>query len=322
MIAFTQARMHLAVELGGAGRHPGAAHRSGVDPAVLRDPSWTFGLVSTAAARGLDLAVLAEPSGAVALATRIAPLVPSIGLVPQAALGDVDPRLLADALTTLNALSSGRVGWEPVVSPGARWHDAPPVIRAVASAGHPLTVIRADDPEALDVAARSADVVRIAAPGLDAACALRDRVRAAAAAAGRRPDDLVVLLDAEVHLADDAAAARTSLERLDAEAGVLPPSTVRIVGSAVELANVVERAVALRAADGITFLPLVLPTDLRAITGEVVPLLAGRGLLRTGRGGAGLRTRFGLAQRPDRLARRVIPRRVRAGIPVAARDAS
>jgi len=45
----------------------------------------------------------------------------------------------------------------------------------------------------------------------------------------------------------------------------------------VELANLVERALALRAADGITFLPLVLPTDLRAITGEVVPLKRVRG---------------------------------------------
>lgn len=327
MIAFTEARMHLAVELGGAGRHLGAARRPGIDPAALRDPAWSFGLVSTAAARGLDLAVLAEaPSGgvdAIALATRIAPLVPGIGLVPQAGLTHANPLRLAEAIAALNLASTGRAGWEPVASPASLWHDVPPVINAVAGAGHPLTVLRADDPEALEVAARYADVVRIAAPGLDAARALRDRVRAAATAAGRRPDDLAVLLDAEVHLADDAAAARTSLERLDADAGSLPPSTVRIVGPAVELANLVERAVALRAADGITFVPLVLPTDLRAITGEVVPLLAGRGLLRTGRGGAGLRARFGLARGPDQLARRVIPGGLRRQtVPTAARDAS
>jgi hypothetical protein len=72
---------------------------------------------------------------------------------------------------------------------------------------------------------------------------------------------------------------------------------LRVVGGSAELASLVERTVALQAADGITFLPLALPTDLLAITGEVVPLLAGRGLFRTGRPGAGLRARFQTAAR-------------------------
>ena len=297
MSAFTEARMHLGVELCGAGRHPAALRRGGVDPAALVDPAWWTRLVRDAAARGLDLVVLPDgPAGvldAVAMAGRIAPLVPGFGLVPQVDVTGTDPALPAKAIATLDVVSTG---WEPVTS--ANWREAGAVVESVLEPGddgvrrlplrRPLTVVRADEPDALDVAARHADVVRIAAPSLDVAHAARERVRDAATAAGRPPDDLAVLLDVEVHLAADA---RASLRQLD-RAGELPPSTLRVVGAAVELANLVERTVALRAADGITVLPLVLPTDLFAITGQVVPLLAGRGLFRTGNPGTGLRARF------------------------------
>jgi alkanesulfonate monooxygenase SsuD/methylene tetrahydromethanopterin reductase-like flavin-dependent oxidoreductase (luciferase family) len=315
MSAFTEARMHLGVELRGAGRHPAALRLGGVDPAALADPAWWTQLVRDAA-RGLDLVVLPEPGSAegapagvldaVTLAERIAPFVPGIGLVPQVDVAAADPIALAKAISTLDVVSTG---WEPVTS--TDWREAAPVVEGVLEPGddgvrrlprsRPLTVVRADEPEALAVAARHADVVRVAATGLDAAQAARERVRAAAAAAGRDPDDLTVLLDVEVHLAGDAADARASLRRLDRSGG-LPPSTLRVVGAAVELANLVERTVALGAADGITFLPLALPTDLLAVTRQVVPLLAGRGLFRTGNPGTRLRARFRPRQRVLRSA--------------------
>jgi len=295
MSAFTEARMHLGVELRGAGRHPAALRLGGVGRGALADPAWWTQLVRDAAARGLDLVVLPEPGGvldAVVLAERIAPFVPGIGLVPQVDVAGVEPGVLA---TTVSALDAVSTGWEPVTS--TNWREAAPVVEGVLEPddgvrrlphSRPLTVVRADEPDALAVAAAHADVVRVAAPGLDAAHAVRERVRDAAARAGRHPDDVTVLLDVEVHLAADA---RASLRRLD-RAGELAPSTLRVVGAAVDLANLVERTVALGAADGITFLPLALPTDLHAITREVVPLLAGRGLFRTGNPGAGLRARF------------------------------
>ena len=148
----------------------------------------------------------------------------------------------------------------------------------------PLVVVRADDPDALAAAARWADVVRIAAPGLDAAHATRARVRAAVAAAGRDPDRVPVLLDVEVHLAGDLHQARKDLLQLDAIAPC-EPSSVRVLGRPSDVADLVGAAVRLGAADGITLVPLVLPADLRRIAGEAIPLLAGRGLFRTGRAG-------------------------------------
>jgi alkanesulfonate monooxygenase SsuD/methylene tetrahydromethanopterin reductase-like flavin-dependent oxidoreductase (luciferase family) len=312
MSAFTEARMHLGVELRGAGRHPAALRLGGVDPAALADPAWWTQLVRDAAARGLDLVVLpapGDPAGVLdvmTLAERIAPFVPGIGLVPQVDVAAAEPTVPAKAIATLDVVSTG---WEPVTSAG--WREAGPVVEGVLDPGddgvrrlprsRPLIVVRADGPDALAVAARHADVVRVAAAGLDAAQDVRERVRAAAAAAGRDPDDLTILLDVEVHLAGDAADARASLRQLD-RSGELPPSTLRVVGTAVELANLVERTVALRAADGITFLPLALPTDLLAVTRQVVPLLAGRGLFRTGSPGTPLRARFQPRQRVLRSA--------------------
>ena len=59
---------------------------------------------------------------------------------------------------------------------------------------HPLVVVR-DEPDALPVVARWADVVRVAAPDLAAAHTAREQVRAVVTGAGRDPDAVAVLLD-------------------------------------------------------------------------------------------------------------------------------
>ncbi len=370
MSPFSEARLHLAVELSGAGRHPGAARWARLDPASLVTAPYHVSLVRTAAGRGLDLALLpdtfAAPEGsrgvldAVAVAARVAPVVSSIGLVPTATVTHTEPFHLSKAIATLDLVSGGRAGWEPAVSrtpgeaalfgrkaaapPDELWREAADavevvvrlwdsweddaVVRDVASGryldrdklhyidftgeffsvkgpsitprppqGHPLVVLRADEPAALPVAARWADVVRVAAPDLEAARAARERVRDAVAAAGRDPDDITVLLDVEVHLAADRRRARTDLDALDALAGTpLPPSSVRVLGPPTDLADVLAGTVRTAAADGVTIVPLVLPTDLQAVADQAVPLLAGRGLFRTGRPGGSLRSRFGLSR--------------------------
>ena len=58
MSPFTEARMHLAVELTAAGRHPAAARWARLDPAVLVSAAHHVALARTAARRGLDLALL------------------------------------------------------------------------------------------------------------------------------------------------------------------------------------------------------------------------------------------------------------------------
>ncbi|MCE3555300.1 LLM class flavin-dependent oxidoreductase [Pseudonocardia sp. RS11V-5] len=130
--------------------------------------------------------------------------------------------------------------------------------------GEPVVVIRADAPEALPVAARSADVVRIAAGSVREAAMRRLDLEGAAAEAGRDPATLRVLVDVGVGAGEglhhSGSAGLASLTRELAAAG----------------------------ADGVVFLP-ARPRGLEKVADDVVPLLrAHRTPLRT------LRERFGL----------------------------
>ncbi|MDT7649667.1 MAG: hypothetical protein QOI36_1073, partial [Pseudonocardiales bacterium] len=158
---------------------------------------------------------------------------------------------------------------------------------------HPLVVLRGDEPEALPVAGRWADVVRVAAADLAAAHSARQRVRAAVAAAGRDPDDVAVLLDVEVLLGADAGSARRELDALDAH-HELAASSLRVVHTADALVDMIAEAVASGAADGVTVVPLVLPGGLRMIADDVTPRLVDRGLRPPVAPGSTLRDRFGL----------------------------
>ncbi|MEJ8279814.1 LLM class flavin-dependent oxidoreductase [Pseudonocardia spirodelae] len=123
-------RLHLAVELGAAGRHPGAWRAGGADPARLFTAGHHLDLVRTAARGGLDLVVLpdslqppsADPAAlpgtldAVAVAARVAPAVPGIGIVPAVTVTHTEPFHLSKAVATLDFVSTGRAGWQPEVS--------------------------------------------------------------------------------------------------------------------------------------------------------------------------------------------------------------
>ncbi|MEQ3553219.1 LLM class flavin-dependent oxidoreductase [Pseudonocardia nematodicida] len=121
-------RMHLAVELGGAGRHPGAWRLPGAGDLFAADRH--VEAVRTAARGGLDLVALADtllpPSAdpdaepgtldAVAVAARVAPAVPGIGVVPAVTVTHTEPFHLSKAIATLDFVSTGRAGWQPGVS--------------------------------------------------------------------------------------------------------------------------------------------------------------------------------------------------------------
>jgi alkanesulfonate monooxygenase SsuD/methylene tetrahydromethanopterin reductase-like flavin-dependent oxidoreductase (luciferase family) len=144
-----------------------------------------------------------------------------------------------------------------------------------------------DEPEVLPVVGRWAQVVRVAAPDLAAARATRRQARDAVAAAGRDPDEVAVLLDVETLLADTADQAEATLAQLDEWADAprsalrtdrQQGSSVALVGTAAGLADLIDNAVRAEAADGVTLVPLALPSGLRHIATELVPLLAERGL--------------------------------------------
>jgi hypothetical protein len=215
-------------------------------------PDATVAQLRTAASRGFDYAVLTAETAA-----RLGPQVPGIGLVVRdAASAVLDPRY----------------GWE---SAGARPSDVPLFVH-----------LGPNDP--VEPVAH-ADAVRVSAPDLAVAGAIREQVRAAVAAAGRDPDGVPVLADLDV--------------RVTAGGRPGPPGLLQVSGSVADLARVIEAAVRLRAADGVTLRPRDPDTDLRRIAAELIPLLAGRGLFRPGPAGP-LRERLALGTRPVTVASR------------------
>jgi alkanesulfonate monooxygenase SsuD/methylene tetrahydromethanopterin reductase-like flavin-dependent oxidoreductase (luciferase family) len=71
--------------------------------------------------------------------------------------------------------------------------------------GHPVIAIRVDEPEAVPVAARWADIVRSAAKDIAEAADIRRNVRAEIAANGRDPDQVAFLVDVSVAETEELA---------------------------------------------------------------------------------------------------------------------
>lgn len=180
-----------------------------------------------------------------------------------------------------------------------------PAITPRSPQGHALVVVRAGDDASLAVAAERADVVRVSAPHIAAAGAERERVHTAVRAAGRDPDQVTVLLDVEVLTAPTAAQARAEVAQLEAWARHTPRS-LTYTGTPDGLAGLLHDLQAVGAADGVTLVPLTLPSGLTQITQQVLPRLREQGVLSgTPAAGTLLRERFGLSRPVNRFAQEV-----------------
>ncbi|MGW0177431.1 LLM class flavin-dependent oxidoreductase [Rhodococcus sp. NPDC003322] len=132
--------------------------------------------------------------------------------------------------------------------------------------GRPVVAVSVEDEESLGFAAARADLVRVSAPDAQSASALADRVRARAA--GR---SVTVLLDIDILLADDDAAAATALARLDDWAGAAyRPRSLFHRGGADGLVAVLD---GLHGIDGVVLRPLALASTLDLLTSRVLPAL-------------------------------------------------
>src|SRR6478735_11597382 len=103
---------YLAVELG-TGGEPSAAHHVAAAEAVARSGAdlviWADSFVAPDPAEPPTL-------DAVAVAARVAPVVPGIGLVPTVTVTHTEPFHISKAIATLDLVSQGRAGWQVAVS--------------------------------------------------------------------------------------------------------------------------------------------------------------------------------------------------------------
>ncbi|HEV7721889.1 MAG TPA: LLM class flavin-dependent oxidoreductase [Iamia sp.] len=189
--------------------------------------------------------------------------------------------------------------------------------------GQPLVVVDATSPPAVALAAARADVALVAAADPDAAHRQRLDLRRRARAAGRHPDDLAVLVVADVLLGADRASAAEERRALDALAGSGRSSgngngngagagtgepgdrfagTLDVVGAPDDLAASVEEWFRAGAADGFVLRPGLLPLGLDQVVDLVVPRLRAAGVFRSAYDERSLRPRFGLDRPPNRYA--------------------
>lgn len=150
--------------------------------------------------------------------------------------------------------------------------------------------------------ARSADVGFVTPHDIEQARAAVAAVRAEQDTAGRAEEPLHLFGDLVVFLDDDATAARTRRDRLDALAGYPYLSDARIfTGTPVQLADLL---LELRepGLSGFRLRPAVLGHDLPAITRGLVPELQRRGAFRSSYEADTLRGLLGLARPANRYA--------------------
>ncbi|MGP3635985.1 LLM class flavin-dependent oxidoreductase [Streptomyces sp. 24-1644] len=164
--------------------------------------------------------------------------------------------------------------------------------------GRPVTVIDGTSGPAREPAARHADVVYARATTPEQAAAIRTDVRRRAAAHGRDPGSLRVLVALTVDLGDAETAPEPGLTGGPQLAG--EGSYYR--GGPVDLAELITRWHRGGAVDGFHLTPIAPGRDLERIVNGTVALLQHRSLFRTFYPGGTLREHLGLARPASRYA--------------------
>lgn len=131
--------LHLALALDGAGWHPAAWREPSSRPRDLLTPGYWADLARTAERGGLDLLTIEDSLAlqshdnrtpddrtdevrgrldALLIASFLAPLTSTIGLVPTVTTTHTEPFNVAKAVATLDHTSLGRAGWQVRISGG------------------------------------------------------------------------------------------------------------------------------------------------------------------------------------------------------------
>ncbi|MEU5169294.1 LLM class flavin-dependent oxidoreductase [Streptomyces mutomycini] len=165
--------------------------------------------------------------------------------------------------------------------------------------GRPVTVIDGTTGPAREAAAQHADVVHIRATTPEQAASLRDELLRSAAAHGRDPAGLRVLVALTVDLGDAETAPEPGLRSGPQLAG----RGTYFRGGPVDLAELITRWHGGGAADGFHLTPIAPRRDLERIVNGTVALLQHRSLFRTFYPGGTLREHLGLARPAGRYTR-------------------
>ncbi|MCW2748946.1 MAG: class flavin-dependent oxidoreductase, partial [Aeromicrobium sp.] len=162
--------------------------------------------------------------------------------------------------------------------------------------GQSLVFVTAVNEHALSVAIERADVIVVDVSSVSAAARVHDQIEDGLHAAGRDHATVSVVATLDVLLASSDIAATSVARRLDDRADPVR-GALSYRGGPSGLVEMIDEWAAAGVVDGFLLRPEALPSSLACFVHDVAPLLAARGLLRTGDPGPTLRDRFGL-ERP------------------------
>ncbi|MFD0690991.1 LLM class flavin-dependent oxidoreductase [Actinomadura fibrosa] len=185
---------------------------------------------------------------------------------------------------------------------GPRFSVRGPSITPRPPQGQPLVTALAHDVVPYEFAAGGADVVYVTPHSRPDAVTIVAQVREAERTVGRTGEPLRIFADLLVFLDTEPGAAAARKARLDDLDGAALTSDAEIfAGTPGELADLLLdwRDAGL---DGFRLRPGVLPSDLAAISRELVPVLQGRGAFRTAYESGTLRGHLGLPRPANRYA--------------------
>jgi alkanesulfonate monooxygenase SsuD/methylene tetrahydromethanopterin reductase-like flavin-dependent oxidoreductase (luciferase family) len=185
---------------------------------------------------------------------------------------------------------------------GERFSVKGPSITPRPPQGQPLVTALAHATIPYRLGARAADLVYVTPADREHAQAIVAEIRAEQAAAGRDRETVHVFADLVVFLGETPAAAAERKARLDGRAGAAFTSDAHVfTGTPEDLADLLldwQRA----GLAGFRLRPGVLPDDLDAITGGLVPRLRSRGVFRHEYEAGTLRGLLGLPRPANRYA--------------------
>ncbi|MFB7878975.1 LLM class flavin-dependent oxidoreductase [Nocardia sp. NPDC056064] len=176
--------------------------------------------------------------------------------------------------------------------------------------GQSIVTVRADDEFSTALAVHRADLIRVTAPDPATAADRRRTLRAALAAEGRDPDQVRILLDLPVHLADSVSTAEAEIAELDRWLGTVGTPTetgsaaldgdLRLVGTAADLDALLAESAGV--VDGVVLRPLALHATLAALTTHRGPGEPVEGLDTEGTAPTTFREQLGLPRPASRYA--------------------
>ena len=214
--------------------------------------------------------------GAVTL-SRIGSHTDSVRLAAAIPLNEAGPKTVHTTLAALNSATGDRGGW---LVDNRSPATALEVVAQSVNRSLPGTsvVIDIDDDADIDVAAAYAQVARLRVATVEEARNLRSEIKNKAERFGRSAEDIDVIIDARVVLAQDVTDAQNRADFIAELTQNQPANLLQHVGTPRTLATVWHNWVRAGAADGFTLIPASIPTDVVAIASGLIDQLQQRGL--------------------------------------------